>query len=107
MKDHPVTQAFLPEFARRCSDPEAILFQPCITVKLGEMAMNSHRDAFKVLSTKIQTVCGTDRAADREKIGRIWAEFVVPWFGYPAHWVLDEVRESFRGKLNPHVVKCK
>lgn len=48
----------------------------------------------------------TKRGADRERVGRIWTEFVVPFFNYPAHWVVDEARESFRGELNNVVVKC-
>ena len=44
---------------------------------------------------------------NRERIGRIWAEFMVPWFHYPTHWIADEVRESFTGKITATMVKCK
>jgi hypothetical protein len=44
---------------------------------------------------------------DRERIGRLWAEFMVPWFGYPVEWIAEEARKSFGGDLNPGIVKCK
>lgn len=85
---------------------DALLFQPNISVQLGSAAFPSHHDAFKMITTKIKTSSMYTKA-EREAVGRIWAEFMVPWFGLPEHWVLDEVRESFRGKLSPGVVKCK
>ena len=106
MKDHPATRNFIPEFSRKCSDADALLFQPHISIKLGKAAMPCHHDAFKLIRTKIQT-SSLYTKAERETVGRIWAEFMVPWFGYPLHWVLDELRDSFRGKLSPGVVKCK
>jgi Sin3 family co-repressor len=104
LKDHPATRAFVPVFALSCSDPGALLFQPHVAIecKVGP----SHKDAFKLVTHQLKESLGVS-AFDRERIGRIWAEFVVPWFGYPAYWVMDEVRESFRGKLNPSIVKCK
>ena len=106
MKTHPATANFIPEFSRKCSDAEALLFQPFISIKLGKAALPSHHDAIKLISAKIKT-SSLYTKAEREAVGRVWAEFMVPWFGIPAHWVLDEVRESFRGKLSPNVVKCK
>lgn len=106
MKDHPATLPFLPSFSRKCSDGDALLFQPHISIALGKDAMPSHKDAYKLLVTKIKNNSSYTKT-EREMAGRIWAEFMVPWFDYPVHWVLDEVRESFRGRLNPGVVKCK
>jgi len=104
--DHPATKDFVPEFSRKCSDADALLFQPHIGVKLGNAAMPSHHVAFKVIAAKIKS-SSLYTKAEREAVGRIWAEFMVPWFEYPIHWVLDELRDSFKGKLSPGVVKCK
>ena len=54
-----------------------------------------------------QVVLSNLQRADREKVGRIWAEFIVPFFNFPAHWVIDECRDSFRGEINNVVVRCK
>ena len=106
MKDHPAIRPFTPEFSRKNSDADALLFQPHIGIKLRKAAMTSHHDAFKMITTKIKSSSSYTKG-EREAVGRIWAEFMLPWFGYPVHWVLDELRESFRGKVNPNVVKCK
>lgn len=104
VKNHPAIQAFTPEFLRKNTDADALLFQPHIDIKLGKAAMVSHHDAFKMITTKIKSSSQYTKV-EREAVGRIWAEFMLPWFGYPVHWVLDELRESFRGKVNTHVVK--
>lgn len=98
-----VIDPFLPEYAMTCSDPSAVLFQPYASTKCT--VNSAHKDAFQLIVDRVKA-SGVS-PFDRERAGRIWAEFVVPWFGYPAHWVMDEVRASFRGKLNPGVVKCK
>jgi hypothetical protein len=106
VKAHLATVNFIPEFSRKCADAEALLFQPYISIKLGKAALPSHHDAFKLITAKIKA-SSVYTKAEREAVGRVWAEFMVPWFGIPPHWVLDEVRESFRGKLSPNVVKCE
>ena len=106
VKIHPATQKFLPDFARKCTDADALLFQPHITVKLGKAALSSHHDAFKLITTKIKSSTLYTKS-EREAVGRLWTEFMVPWFDLPAHWVLDEARESFRGKVGANVVKCE
>lgn len=98
------TVDFLPKFACSHPDSEALLFQPFTSVNAGLDI--SHRDVFSLVSKRIQSDSSLS-AILRERIGRIWAEFVVPWFEYPAFWVADELRKSFRGSLSPNVVKCK
>jgi hypothetical protein len=106
VKNHPATRNFVPDFSRKCSDADALLFQPHIAVKLGKAAMPSHHDAFKMITTKIKN-SSLYTKSEREAAGRIWAEFMLPWFDLPIHWVLDEIRDSFRGKISSNVVKCK
>jgi paired amphipathic helix protein Sin3a len=104
VRDHPATRTFTPKFSSANSDRGAMLFQPHLRV--GAKVDASHKDAFTFV---VQQLKATSKVSpfDRERIGRIWAEFVVPWFGYPSHWVMDEVRSSFRGKITPAVVKSK
>jgi paired amphipathic helix protein Sin3a len=104
IRDHPATRTFTPTFSLSSSDRGSMLFQPYLQV---EARINiSHKDAFNFV---VRQLTSTSKVSplDRERIGRIWAEFVVPFFGYPSHWVRDEVRASFRGKLTPAVVKSK
>jgi paired amphipathic helix protein Sin3a len=104
IRDHPATRNFTPTFSPGSSDRGSLLFQPYLQV--GAKVDISHKDAFNFV---VRQLTSTSKVSplDRERIGRIWAEFIVPWFGYPLHWVRDEVRSSFRGKLTPAVVKSK
>jgi len=104
LRDVPATRQFVPSFGLRSSDPDALLFQPYVEVRCKVDA--SHKDALHLVMQQIRSRSNLS-ALDRERIGRIWAEFVVPWFGYPSYWVMDEVRNSFRGEMSPSVVSCK
>ena len=98
------TDPFCPTFAMSCSDPGAVLYQPYSIVPCTVDA--SHKDAIQLIMHFIQ--CNQNvKPFDRERIGRIWAEFMAPWFGYPVSWVAEEARKSFGGKMNPGIVKCK
>jgi len=100
---HPAIDPFAPEYRLSCTDPAAVLFQPHLTV--SSTVNSAHKEAFQLVVERVKH-SGVS-AFDRERVGRIWAEFVVPWFDYPPHWVIGEVRASFGGKLNHSVVKCK
>ena len=102
-KDHPATRPFAPTFGRRISHAGALFFQPYVEVKCNVDIGHKHALEFLVMKIKHQSDISP---FDRERIGRIFAEFLVPWFKYPVHWILQEIRESFRGKLNPSVTKC-
>jgi len=105
VKSHKATRLFQPTFAKRASDPGAVLFQPFIETAHCKVNI-SHKHAFQLITHKIKESPNVSAYA-RERMGRIWAEFVAPWFQYPTHWVLPEVRESFGGELSPNVTKCK
>ena len=102
-RDHPATRPFAPTFGRRVTDGGALFFQPYMEVKCRVDIGHKHALEFLVLKIKQQSDISP---LDRERMGRIFAEFLVPWFQYPAHWILQEIRDSFRGKLNPSVTKC-
>mmetsp|Transcript_29093 Transcript_29093/g.79860 ORF Transcript_29093/g.79860 Transcript_29093/m.79860 type:complete len:698 (+) Transcript_29093:1680-3773(+) len=83
-------------------DPTALFDEPCVTVKSD--AGPSHGYAFQLVSLRVKRSAYSS-PADLERIGRIWAEFMVPWYGYPAYWATEEVRQSFSGRLSHSVVK--
>ena len=99
-----LADTFRPQFAVGVGDPGAVFYEPLVAVPCKVDSL--HRDAIQLLSQQLQAIPNL-ASLEREKIGRIIAEFVVPWFGYPAHWVMEEVRESFAGHSGPSVVKCK
>jgi paired amphipathic helix protein Sin3a len=101
---NPAVVKFLPDYATSHPDSQALLFQSYASVK-AQLDV-SHRDVFSLVSKRIELDSGLS-SIHRERIGRIWAEFVVPWFDYPPFWVADELRKSFSGTLCPNVVKCK
>ena len=102
-KDHPATRPFAPTVGRRVSHAGALLFQPFMEVKCQVDIGHKHALEFMVMKIQHQTDISP---LDRERMGRIFAEFLVPWFQYPVHWILQEIRDSFRGKLNLSVTKC-
>jgi hypothetical protein len=100
---NPAFDSFAPTFSLACADLSSLLFQPHASVQCTVNA--SHKDAFHLVSCAMKRAGAT--RIDRERAGRIWAEFMMPWFDYPAHWLASEVRDSFSGSLSPNVVKCK
>lgn len=65
-----------------------------------------HKDVFELVSSR--TLKGMFKSnAERERVARIWAEFISPWFGYPSNWIADELRESYKGDESSCTVKCK
>lgn len=84
------------------SDPKALCYDPCVNVK--SEVDHSHKCAFQLVSLKVRKNSNSS-LADLERIGRIWSEFMVPWYGYPSHWVMEEMRQSFLGRLSHSVVK--
>lgn len=100
--DHTATIRFKPSFGTRLSDFGAVWHQPYLETKCDVNL--SHKLALELLSAKVKSN-GNVSSLDRERIGRIWAEFLVPWFEYPTYWVTSDVRESFGGKLTSTMVK--
>ena len=64
-----------------------------------------HKDAFELVSRQILYAAKTN--ADREKVSRLWTEFVAPWFNLPVHWFLSELRDKARSQKSSCIVKCK
>jgi hypothetical protein len=92
-------------FGLSSPDRSAVLYEPYAVVEMKPASV-AHHYAVRLVSRQVVNKAAKT-ATDREKIGRIWTEFVLPFFDYPAHWVLDEARESFRGELNNSVVQCE
>jgi paired amphipathic helix protein Sin3a len=92
-------------FGLSSPDRSAVLYEPYAVVEMKPGCV-SHQFAVRLLSQQVINKSAKSKA-DREKVGRIWTEFIVPFFDYPVHWVNDEARESFRGELNNFVVQCK
>jgi histone deacetylase complex regulatory component SIN3 len=90
-------------FGLSVPDKSALLYEPYAVVEMKPESP-AHHNTVKLVMHHIQKKC--EGMADmREKVGRIWSEFVISFFDYPCNWVLDEARESFRGKINNFVVK--
>jgi paired amphipathic helix protein Sin3a len=101
--DEAATRPFSPVFGKSVPDIGAVFYQPYM--ELDCKIDDSHKYSIHLIAHMIKTSPSVS-CFNRERIGRIWAEFMVPWFRYPSHWVIDEVRESFSGKLGPSVTKC-
>jgi histone deacetylase complex regulatory component SIN3 len=103
MKYHPATRFYGPKFGKCLSQPGALMYQPYMEVSCR--VDMSHKYALELIFQRSKFSSNVTAFA-RERIGRIWAEFLLPWFHYPVHWVNMEVRDSFGGKMNPSVTKC-
>ena len=102
--DSQVSDSLRPQFSIGVNDPGAIFYEALVEVPCKVNSL--HRDAIQVLSQNLRAIPSISKL-EREKMGRIIAEFIVPWFGYPAHWVMDEVRQSSSDSNTSAVVKCK
>jgi hypothetical protein len=69
-----------PEYFLSCPLPEEVLYQPHVVIPMKEMGF-PHKDIFQLVSRR--ALNGMMKSgADRERVARIWAEFVSPRFGY-------------------------
>ena len=92
-------------FGLSSPDRSAVLYEPYAVVEMKPQCETHH---YAVNLIKAEAVRKTiSDARTREKVGRIWAEFLIPFFDYPVNWVADEVRDSYRGELRNDVVQCK
>ena len=103
IKDHPATNFYAPTFGNSLSLSGALLFQPFMEVQFK--VDTSHKIALDLIAQRIKHSSDVTSFV-RERIGRIFAEFLLPWFHYPVHWVNMEVRDSFSGAMNPSITKC-
>jgi len=95
-------------FGLSCLDRSAVLYEPYAVVEMKPDSPVHHTAVRLLLQQVVLKLNDSDKGKqEREMVGRIWTEFMLPFFGYPVHWVQDEARESFCGKLNNIVVQCK
>jgi hypothetical protein len=92
-------------FGLSSPDRSAVLYEPYAVVEMKPDS-TAHHYAVRLVKEAVRKAGASDPRS-REKMGRIWSEFIIPFFGYPVHWLADEARESFRGQLNNYVVQCK
>lgn len=87
-------------------DRSAVLYEPYAVVEMKPDSSVHHTAVRLLLQQVVLKLDGAEKGKlEREMVGRIWMEFMVPFFGYPVQWVQDEARESFGGKLNNVVVQ--
>lgn len=99
---HKATRLIAPEFSSSSPDIKALVFQSHLRVRVSN-AM-PHKDAYQCLTMHVMNgVAKTN--ADRERVSRVWSEFIVPWFDLPVHWFLKELRDRIRSDKSSCVVK--
>lgn len=98
-----VTAPYRPIFQMHSNDPTAFLYQPFLSVPVASGISNKH--ALQLVSLAARSHPGLSES-DSERIGRIWAEFIFPWFRGKPHWVAEEVRNGMM-YTNSSVVQCK
>jgi paired amphipathic helix protein Sin3a len=103
-KDHPASLDWAyPQHFLSCPVIDEALFQPHVRVPMQTHGF-PHKDAYQLVSNR--TLKGVFKSdIDREQVSRIWAEFVSPWFDYPANWIAQELRESYTGDEGSCTVK--
>ena len=92
-------------FGLSVPDKSAVLYEPYAVVEMKPPS-SLHHDAVDLLIQHVEIRCAT-RGDVREKVGRIWTEFMLSFFNYPCAWVSEEARKTFLGKINNSVVRCK
>jgi hypothetical protein len=95
-------------FGLSSPDRSAVLYEPYAVVDVKPTSPVHHTAVRLLLQQVVSKLDKSSKAkSDREMVGRMWMEFMVPFFGYPVYWVQDEARESFCGQINNVVVQCK
>jgi len=84
-------------FGLSSPDRSAILYEPYVMVDVKPDSA-AHRTAVRLVTQGTLMYFDPSNSVlkrERQQIGRIWMEFMVPFFNYPIHWVQDESRISF------------
>lgn len=102
LMEQPTSRPFVPQFFLSEPDEEHLLFHPHLRLALNNDM--PHKDAFDCIACQINNGPSTS-GVDRERVARIWAEFVVPFFNYPTHWVLGELRKGVKSDKSSPIVK--
>lgn len=99
-----VTDKISATFSLEHENHEMLLFQSYASVSVTpEMP---HKDAYELISLyTVKNVAKTN--AEREKSARFWTEFMLPWFNFPTHWFLKELRDKARSEKSSGIVKYK
>jgi paired amphipathic helix protein Sin3a len=97
-----VTDKISATFSFEHENQNMLLFQSHTSVAVTpEMP---HKDAYELISLyTVKNVAKTN--SEREKIARVWTEFMLPWFNSPTHWFLKELRDKARSEKSSGIVK--
>eukprot|EP00979_Chaetoceros_neogracilis_P014033 scaffold4342_cov123-Chaetoceros_neogracile.AAC.1 len=63
-----------------------------------------HKDLYECLRLQVLNSSAKTNA-DREKVSRIWTEFILPIFNLPTYWFLNELRDKARSDKSSCIVK--
>ena len=91
-----------PTFSLGHSNKKMLLFQQHSSFKASNTM--PHHEAYECLTLQMMTGIAKTNS-DREKVSRIWSEFIVPWFNLPTHWFLGELRDKARSDKSSNIVK--
>ena len=104
LADEASTREFSPIILNGTIDTGTLIFQPHLRVEIDNSM--PHKDAYQLLAAQVAIATnGTKFMTEKANIARIWAEFMVPMFGYPVHWILNELRDTSRGGKPSSVVR--
>ena len=96
------TRDFSPTFINGAMNTNAMIFQPHLRIEIDNSM--PHKDAYQLLAAQVAAVTSASKSkSEKDRISRIWAEFMVPMFGFPVHWILNELRDVRDGKASSMV----
>lgn len=101
---HKATEAIVATFSTHHTDPSMLLFHSHASVNATDKM--PHKDLYECLRLQLLNSAAKTNA-DREKVSRIWTEFILPMFNLPTHWFLKELRDKARSDKSSCIVKCK
>lgn len=93
------TKEYYPQFLMGNTDSDTLIYQPYMKIPVS--AEMPHKDAYQLIMTAI-SMCKSE--TDQERASRIWAEFMLPFFSFPVHW-LDDGQDASNDKKSSVVVK--
>lgn len=98
------TEAIAATFSTHHTDSSMLLFHSHASVNVTNTM--PHKDLYECLRLQVLNSSAKTNA-DREKVSRIWTEFILPIFNLPTHWFLNELRDKARSNKSSCIVKCK
>jgi histone deacetylase complex regulatory component SIN3 len=98
------TESIAPSFSACHADSSMLLFHSHLSVNATQSM--PYKDIYDCLAIQIQNFPAKTHV-EKEKVSRIWTEFIAPWFNLPFYWFLNELRDKARSDKSPTIVQCK